>query len=87
MSRKQKALKRIERANVTPWPKLFVNLRSTRETELLEQYPIHVMTYWLSNSIQIAKDHYLQVTNEHFARATDTTAAIERTTNKGATEK
>jgi hypothetical protein len=30
----------IREAGFTPWPKLFQNLRSTRETELTEEFPI-----------------------------------------------
>jgi len=48
---------------------MFQNLRSTRETELAETFPIHVVTAWLGNSPEIARKHYLQVTNEHFVRA------------------
>ena len=33
----------IRRAGLEEWPKLFQNLRSTRETELAEQFPIHVV--------------------------------------------
>ena len=33
----------IERAGLEPWPKLFQNLRSTRETELAKEYPMHVV--------------------------------------------
>jgi hypothetical protein len=56
---------------LAPWPKLFVNLRSTRETELVEQFPMHVVTAWLGNSPDIAKKHYLQVTEDHFAKAVE----------------
>jgi hypothetical protein len=55
-----------------------VNLRSTRETELVEKFPMHVVTAWLGNSPDIAKKHYLQLTEEHFQRAvggTEKTAA------------
>ncbi len=59
----------IKRAKVDQWPKLFQNLRSTRETELAEHYPLHVVTAWLGNSQLVAAKHYLQVTDEHFERA------------------
>ena len=55
---------------MTPWPKLFQNLRSTRETELTETFPLHVVTSWLGNSQLIAAKHYLQVTDSHFQEAT-----------------
>ena len=59
----------IVRAGLTPWPKTFQNLRSTCETELAERFPIHVACKWLGNSTQVANKHYLQTTDEHFARA------------------
>jgi hypothetical protein len=59
----------ISRAGVEPWPKLFQNLRTTRETELADYYPPHVVCYWIGNSEAVARDHYLQVTEEHFATA------------------
>lgn len=72
--------KRIERAGITPWPKLFVNLRSSRETELVEEYPVHVAAAWLGNSPQVAAKHYLQVTDAHFSRA----IASQSSSNSGA---
>ncbi|MEM6260746.1 MAG: integrase, partial [Planctomycetota bacterium] len=63
-------LKRILRkAGLEPWPKLFQNLRSSRETELAERFPLHVVTAWLGNSATVAQKHYLQVTEAHIAEA------------------
>jgi len=59
----------IRRAGLQPWPKLFQNLRSTRETELAHSYPIHVVCAWLGNSQRVAAKHYLQVRDEDFDRA------------------
>lgn len=59
----------VKRAGLTPWPKLWHNLRSTRQTELAERYPIHVVCAWLGNSRAVAQEHYLQVTDEHFEQA------------------
>ena len=59
----------IKRAGLTPWPKVFQNLRSTRETELAGNFPIHVVCKWIGNSTQVASKHYLQTTDEHFAQA------------------
>jgi len=44
------------------------NLRSSRETELAESYPLHVVTAWIGNSRAIAAKHYLQVREEDFTR-------------------
>lgn len=60
------------RAGIEPWPKLFQNLRSTRETELMETYPAHVVCAWIGNSEAVAQKHYLQVTDDHFAKAVRT---------------
>ena len=59
----------IRRAGLQPWPRLFQNLRSSCETELLERFPVHVVAYWLGNSPRIAAEHYLQVTEDHYQAA------------------
>jgi integrase len=59
----------VRSAGLTPWPKLFQNMRSTRETELAEQFPIHVVCAWMGNSKAVATKHYLQVTDGHFEAA------------------
>jgi hypothetical protein len=62
-------LRIIHRAGVEPWPRLFHNMRATRQTELTEKFPVHVVCSWMGNSATIAAKHYLQVTDEHFERA------------------
>ncbi len=59
----------IKRAGLKPWPRLFHNLRSSRETELAAEYPIQVVTAWLGNTPRIALKYYLQVTDADFLRA------------------
>jgi integrase len=52
----------IKRAGLTPWPKLWHNLRASRQTELTETFPSHVVTAWLGNSERIAeKLHFRSV--------------------------
>ena len=65
----------IRRAGFSAWPKLFQNLRSTRETELTERFPIHVVCEWIGNSVPVAAKHYLQVTDDHYAEALRAEAA------------
>ena len=60
----------LNRAGVSPWPKLFHNLRASRATELCNEYPAHVVADWLGHSENIAREFYLTVNDEHFARAT-----------------
>lgn len=59
----------IRKAGLEPWPKVFQNLRSTRQTELAETWPMHVVCAWIGNSQRVALKHYLQVTDEHFEQA------------------
>jgi integrase len=59
----------IRRAGLVPWPRLFQNLRASRETELAERFPLRVVTDWLGNTPNVAHDHYLSTTEEHFRRA------------------
>ena len=63
-----------KRAGLEPWPKLWQNLRSTRETELADQFPAHVAAAWIGNSVAVAVKHYLQVTDEHFNEAAQNAA-------------
>jgi hypothetical protein len=57
------------RAGLQRWRMFFQNLRSTRETELADDFPMHVVCQWIGNSQPIAAKHYLQVTDDHFTRA------------------
>jgi len=59
----------IRRAGLEPWPRLFHNLRASRETELVEKYPVQVVTDWLGNTPRVAMRHYLMTTETHFASA------------------
>ena len=69
-------LRIIKRAGLKPWPKLFHNLRASRETELAGAYPIHVVCSWIGNSALIAAKHYLQVTEDHFESAAKSGAGV-----------
>jgi hypothetical protein len=62
-------LRILDKAGIEPWPKLFQNLRSSRQTELTETWPAHVVCAWIGNSEVVARDHYLQITDDHFAAA------------------
>jgi len=59
----------IRRAGLKQWPRLFHNLRATRQTELSAEFPLHVVCEWLGNSGVIAQEHYLRVTEADFGRA------------------
>ncbi len=62
-------LRFIGRAGVKPWPRVFQNLRASRETELTNVFPLHVAAGWIGNSAAVAKEHYLSTTEDHFTQA------------------
>ncbi len=66
----------IINAGLTPWVKLFHNLRAGRETELSRHHPIHVVCDWLGNSPRVAAEHYLRVTESDFQTALGQTDQI-----------
>jgi integrase len=62
-------LKIIRRAGVQPWPRITHNLRASRQTELADQFPAHVVSSWLGNTEGVARAHYLMTLDSHFERA------------------
>ena len=63
--------KMIRRAGLEPWPKLFQNLRSTRETELFKMTNgnVKAVCSWIGNSPKVAMEHYAQVTEADMKEA------------------
>jgi len=59
----------LARTDVERWPRLWHSLRSTRQTELVERFPVHVVCEWLGNTIDVAATHYLKTTEQHFQDA------------------
>lgn len=61
----------LTRAGIKPWPKLFHNLRSTRETELfkLTNGNVKAVCSWIGNSPTVAIQHYAQVTEADIQEA------------------
>lgn len=53
----------IRRAGLEPWPKLFQNCRSTRETELFRMTGgnVKAVCTWIGNSPAVAMEHYAQL--------------------------
>ena len=74
----------IKKAGIEPWPKLWQNLRSTRVTELADDFPEHVVVQWLGHSEKVAREHYLQVTDEHINRAVMGETSSSKSASKSA---
>jgi integrase len=65
-------LRILKKAGVTPWPKIFHNMRASRETELLDDYPIKDVCSWIGNSQAVAMKHYAMKRLDSFSRANGT---------------
>ncbi|MEX0715905.1 MAG: tyrosine-type recombinase/integrase [Planctomycetaceae bacterium] len=59
----------IRRAGLKPWPRIFHNLRATRQNELEAEHPSHVVCAWIGNSEKIAREFYLHPTEAEFEKA------------------
>ena len=65
--------KAIKRAGLTRWPKLFQNMRASRQIELVRQgHPIHVVCDWIGNSDTVALEYYLRTIEDDFVKAVGT---------------
>jgi integrase len=59
----------IVRAGLTPWPRVWHNLRASCQTELSARFPLHVVCSWLGNTTTVAAQHYLTVRESDFEAA------------------
>lgn len=58
----------IKQAGFEVWPRLWHNMRASRQTELEREFPNHVVCNWLGNTRGTAEKHYLMVTDDDFDR-------------------
>jgi integrase len=77
-------LRHLKRAGVDAWPKLFHNLRSTRQTELEETFPAGQVCKWMGNSPKIADRHYRQTQDHLFIAAATRPEAAQKAAQQGA---
>jgi integrase len=63
---RQLLVRAVIRAGVEPWPCPWHNKRATRQTELADRFPGHVVCQWLDNNEKKATKHYLRVRDTHF---------------------
>jgi integrase len=61
----------IKMSGEKQWPKLFHNLRASRETELMREYDLATVCKWIGNSPAVAAKHYAMSMdlNDDFKRA------------------
>lgn len=75
----------IRRAGLVPWPRLFQNLRASRESELMREYDLATVCRWVGNSPAIAAKHYaMSVDLDADFRRASGPAPDEKETEKGA---
>ena len=60
----------IKKAVLEIWPKLWQNLRASRETELLRRFDIKDVCNWLGNTPAVALKHYPRSDNDALRKAT-----------------
>lgn len=68
----------LKKAGIKVWPKLFQNLRSSRESELMKVHGVELACEWIGNTPAVATKHYLQITDEDYAQALDAWRALNR---------
>lgn len=71
----------IRRAGVEAWPKLFQNLRSSRQSELAQTHAEWKVCRWMGNSQAVGRRHYLQLTDADYADAAE---AVQNPVQTGA---
>ena len=66
----------IHRASITPWPKLWQNLRASCRSDLEHDFPDFVINAWLGHSSRTAAKHYHRIHDGHFAQACGVTCGV-----------
>src|SRR5262249_39004172 len=61
--------KLLRRLGIPAWPRIWHNLRASRQTELEDRFPSHVVSAWVGTSETVMREHYLMTTADHFAEA------------------
>lgn len=72
-----------DKAGVQRWPKIFQNLRSTRQTTLERFYPRGTVCAWMGNTEDVAEAHYVQEMEEFRKQAAETPTMEIRSTEDG----
>ncbi len=57
------------------------------QTELAQKWPEYIVSAWIGNTLKVAREHYLQVTEEHFKRASKCASASNRMDSNSAERK
>lgn len=76
----------LTRASVPMWPRLFQNLRASRESELMREYDLATVCKWIGNSPSVAAKHYAMSVDldSDFRRATGLDTKAQQNTQQSA---
>jgi site-specific recombinase XerD len=74
----------IKKAGLSPWPRLWQNLRASRETELCQSFPLPIVCRWIGNSEVVMNKHYAMMTDADFTRAADVRVGGGKAAHKAA---
>lgn len=69
--------KAIKRAELEEWPDLFLNLRRTRSTEVVEQFGIKAESEWIGHGVEVSLRHYQMIEQATIDRAIGKVAVKE----------
>jgi integrase len=72
----------VAKAGLKVWPRLFHNMRSSRQTELARGFPGYAVCKWMGNSQEVADEHYLQITDDLMDHAAGVDQAQEEAGEK-----
>ena len=61
----------ITRAGLVAWERVFHNLCSSCETDLMKRHPMPTVAAWMGHSIEVAVKHYTQITADEFTSAAE----------------
>ena len=75
-------LRKMTKAGISPWPKLWHALRASAQTDLSARFPAHVVAGWLGNTPAVALKHYLMTKDSDFDRAA-TEGALQSALHEG----
>jgi len=59
----------VLRAGLTPWPRLWHNLRASCESDLAARFPLALVTKWFGNTPSVALRHYVDPTDSAYEQA------------------
>jgi|GEM_PF-287756 len=59
----------LKKLGIDPWAKLFVNLRASLITDLLDKHQQYFVCKWLGNTPNVADKYYRMITQEHILNA------------------